>query len=197
MCQHAIEPYELTDSADEVYSPLFISVPPAAEGSWSQDGFGRCRDVDESDVASVVFGIAGKIVAYTLGVSAVKLVVVVARFDAGELVSAPDPAAPFPIRTELDRVIASNSVSDLVSEVSVSRTESLGQCLWLAQHFGNRAQLATIWQQYWPCHPNATTMSKRHRRDVSLSKTRTFYVIPTCCQCHAHGRRAGLKIRSS
>jgi hypothetical protein len=31
----------------------------------------------------------------------------------------------------------------------------------------------------------------------SLSKTSSSYVTPTCFQCHAHGRRAGLKIRSA
>ena len=66
-----------------------------------------------------------------------------------------------------------------------------------ADNHRHMGYLATIWQQYWPCHPNATTMSKRCSRDVSSLKTRSFYVIPTCCQCHAHGRRAGLKIRSS
>ena len=44
-------------------------------------------------------------------------------------------------------------------------------------------RLATIWQQYWPCHPNATTISKRRTCDLIPSKTRPFYVIPTCFQC--------------
>ena len=30
----------------------------------------------------------------------------------------------------------------------------------------NTGHLATIWQQYWPCHPNATTMSKLSSREI-------------------------------
>ena len=53
-----------------------------------------------------------------------------------------------------------------------------------------RAHLATNWQQHWPCHPNATTMHHRYVHDVFRLETRTFYVTPTCSQCHAHARRA-------
>ena len=66
--------------------------------------------------------------------------------------------------------------------------------LSLTQHVENRGG---GWQQHWPCHPNVSTMRKRQSHDVSRSETSPFYVIPTCYQCHAHGRRAGLKIRSS
>ena len=57
------------------------------------------------------------------------------------------------------------------------------------------------WQQFGNNTGRATPMPLQCTSAMfvtfSLSKTRSSNVTPTCCQCHAHGRRTGLKIRSS
>jgi len=48
-------------------------------------------------------------------------------------------------------------------DTAVSRrpVDSRNQCEEHAVVLRRLANLATIWQQHWPCHPNATTMTKQ------------------------------------
>jgi hypothetical protein len=119
-----IEPFEYTDKMREVYDLHFIRVPSPEYGAWAASACFWCRPADKSDFASVVSRKGEKIKSYRSAVPTVWLFVVVELAEAGELVSAPDPIAPFPIRTEFDRVFAFNWLTGGVSEILVIRAET-------------------------------------------------------------------------
>jgi hypothetical protein len=57
-----------------------------------------------------------------------------------------------------------------------------------------------VWQQFGNNIGRVTPMRLQCTTVTFVTfphlRTRLFYVTPTCSQCHANGRRAGLKIRS-
>jgi hypothetical protein len=58
-------------------------------------------------------------------------------------------------------------------------------------------KLATIWQQHWPCQPNAAAMETTVKVITSPCKIPDFSVKSMSTRCQQDGRRAGLKIRRS
>jgi hypothetical protein len=53
-----------------------------------------------------------------------------------------------------------------ITEPTFHRNSRLLDAEHASFRFDVGTRLATIWQQCWPCHPNASTMAKRHSRDV-------------------------------
>jgi hypothetical protein len=121
--RHFLEPCEHTDTLGEIYSLHFMRVLSPELGAWSANSFFFCRPADESDFASVVSRKGEKIRSYRSAVSTVWLLVVVELVEAGEVISANDPIATFPIRTEFDRVFAFNWLTGGISEILVIRPE--------------------------------------------------------------------------
>jgi hypothetical protein len=122
MCQRdLIEPCEHTDKLPEVHSLHIMRVPSPDFGAWAASSSAWCRTGDESDFASVVSRKENKIASYRSAVPTVWLLIVVELFEAGELLGAPDPIAPFSVATAFDRVFVFHWLSGRVSEIPADK----------------------------------------------------------------------------
>jgi len=120
--QHEMtEPWEYTDVMPEVCGLHFMRVPSPEHGIWAANGFAICRMADESDFDAALARKEKKLASYRSAVPAVWLVVVFELFEAGEIVSAAEPTAPFSIATDFDRVFAFHWLTGRVSEIPVNR----------------------------------------------------------------------------
>jgi hypothetical protein len=121
--QEMIEPWEYTDVMPEVCSLHVMRVPSPDHGIWAANGFAMCRTADESDFEAALVRKEKKLASYRSAVQTVWLVVVVELFEAGEIVSAPDPVSPSSITTAFDRVFAFHWLTGHISEIRILRGE--------------------------------------------------------------------------
>jgi hypothetical protein len=120
-----IEPWEHTDAMPEVYSLHVMRVPSPDHGFWGPNGVAMCRTADESDFEAALARKEKKLTSYRSALQTVWLVVVVELFEAGEIVSTPEPVAPFSITTAFDRVFAFHWLSGRVAEIAILRGEPI------------------------------------------------------------------------
>ena len=116
-----IEPDDLAMGLNEIHSLRIMRVPTPEYGVWHPDSVAWYRDVDHSDLSSVLARKERKINAYRSKVAEVWLLIIVELFEAGAIVSVPIPTAPLSITTNFDRVFALNWISGKVSEIPIIR----------------------------------------------------------------------------